>query len=545
MPLTPYSYRPATPPAADLPGLVGGSSHSRNASGASVCTLNSSPESVDNHAPTPYDRSPIQQLGPTLLPKIRTQDQYFEPLYQTSKIHRRAVSQTCVPPTRTKSVRPVPYRSSTSPPECISLISPLSATSTLQSGLSSGVNSAIASPITITPSLRRNLGHSRSISAGSIDDATLGRYGYPYRGQPTYVSAGYYSPSVLPGSSIYVPPSPVSRHSHLPYDLPEELQVGAPDEATMTLNEYLRAPNPQPSIVRQVSDVQGRGVHQQFWWDIRNILCWEDFNLDSILEIPSFPNFLSLPVNATAFPTPFIPQHRLHPASENELIKIVHDFYMLKINAASKITINAFRYVAMRMVNQREGPHFISNYQDDKEKTLHGNGLGRVVGLVKSYERWNTGMRLEAPHRKILYLKGLAHLQWCMREHKCRYGWIMTETELVCVRATTDENDRPFFGALDVAPTIELRTQEGLTACLALWYLHMLAKDDPLPGQSGWKLNVGAPAEMTRMHVMDEKDEGIPNPQMAEKRDAKRTRGWALHSDPWNKKKEGGKAWNR
>lgn len=281
------------------------------------------------------------------------------------------------------------------------------------------------------------------------------------------------------------------------------------------------------------------------WWDIRNLLTWDDFNLESILEIPSFPDFLSLPVNASAFPKPLIAQPRLRPVTEAALIEIVRDSYMVKVNAACKITINAYRYVAMRVAKEREGPHFVSNYQDDTEKTLFGNGRGRVVGLVKSYERWNTGMRLEPPHRKILYLKGLAHLQWCMREHQCRYGWIMTETELVCVRAATDENDTPFFGALELAPTVETRTQEGLTASLALWYLHMLAKENPLPGQSGWRLNVGAPAAMTRMHVMEEKDDGIPNPQIGEKRDAKRTRGWALPNDPWCKKKEGGKAWNR
>ena len=342
-----------------------------------------------------------------------------------------------------------------------------------------------------------------------------------------------------------MPPSPVLRHRLLPYELPEEQQCDAPNELTMTLNEYLRGQNPQPNIVRQVNTVLGRGLHWHCWWDIRNLRCWDDFTLESIQEIRSFPEFLSLPVNASAFPKPLIANSRLHPDSEAALVEIVRDFYMVKVNAALKVTINAFRHVAMRICKERDGPHFISNYQDDTEKTLAGNGRGHVVGLIKSYERWNTGMRHEAPHKKVVYLEGLSHLHRYMREHQCRYGFIMTETELVCARAATDENDMPYFGALELCPTIETRTQDGLTACLALWYLHMLAKDEPLPGQSGWKLNVGAPAAMTRTNVMEEKDKWIPEPQIGEKRDAKRRRGWVLPSDPWNRRREGGKVWNK
>ena len=270
---------------------------------------------------------------------------------------------------------------------------------------------------------------------------------------------------------------------------------------------------------------------------------WEDFTLETIKAIPGFANLLSIPVRAAAHPIPLIPQSRLQPDSEISLHDICRDFYAAKINAALKTSIGHFNHLSMRAEKSRDGPQFVSNYQNDVEKTLSGNGRGRVVGIVKSFDRWNTGMRLEAPHRKVIYLEGLAHLHRHMREHSCRYGFIMTEIELVCVRAGTD--DMPYFGFLELAPTVEMKTQEGLTACLALWYLHMLAKEEPLPGQCGWRLDVGAPAAMTRMHVMEEKDEWIPDPQMGEKRDAKRVRGWVMPNDPWNKRKESGKGWNK
>ena len=68
----------------------------------------------------------------------------------------------------------------------------------------------------------------------------------------------------------------------------------------------------------------------------------------------------------------------------------------------------------------------------------------------------------------------------------------------------------------------------------------MLAKEEPLPGQCSWKINVGPPAALTRSNVMEKKDDWIPNPQNGETREAKRVRGWVHPSDPWNRKKEGG-----
>ena len=246
---------------------------------------------------------------------------------------------------------------------------------------------------------------------------------------------------------------------------------------------------------------------------------------------------LNVPLPLTAFPKTDIQQRQLHPESELDLINLIRDFYMAKVNAAVKITQGAARHMVMRLGKDRDGPTFVSTYQDDYEKTISGNGRGRIVGIVRSYERWNSGMRSEAGQKKVYYLEGLSALHKHMRDHQCRYGFIMTETELVCVRAGTE--DTPYFGFLELAAIIETRAKEGLTAALALWWLHMLAKEEPLPGQCSWKLNVGAPAAMTRQHIIAEKDKWIPEPQMGEKREAKRVRGWVFPSDPWNKKREG------
>jgi hypothetical protein len=181
-------------------------------------------------------------------------------------------------------------------------------------------------------------------------------------------------------------------------------------------------------------------------------------------------------------------------------------------------------------------------------------------------------MRREGPARKVEYLRTLAHLQKCMRDHSCRYGFIMTEIELVCVRAGCDERGHPYFGFLEVAEPTEtkafarndsVRMDNGagditMTVTLALYYLLMLAKSTPLPGQPASFMDVGGSGALSRSKVWDGgngantlcidedgdveesgkdgKDKWIPEPQMGEKREARTVRGWVWPSDPWHKR---------
>jgi hypothetical protein len=424
------------------------------------------------------------------------------------------------------------------------LVSPQSATTTYSglsfgSGFDSTINSAVNSPVTFTP-YQRTICHSRSSSAPGIDDVTLGRYGYPYRQPPAYVTCGdaVWAPAVASSTFVVSPPA-LSRQGRSQVLIDDQLGFD-PNEPVSSVIDYFNCPNPAVDIVRHVSQGSGLNSRSHAWWDIRNLRSWEDFSLETIMETPDFPNLLKVSVPARNLPVPYIAPNRLRPETESGLVEIIRDFYMTKVNAALTTTQGS-RHVSMRLGREREGATFVANYEDDVQRTITGNGQGRVVGIVRSYERWNTGLRTEATHKKVEYLEGLAHLHWLMREHQCRYGFIMTETELVCARAGTDET--PYFGFLELAPTIETRTQGGLTACVALWYLHMLAKDEPLPGQCGWKLSIGAPAALTRKRVMKEKDSWIPQPGVKEKRMAKVKRGWIMPEDPWSRKREVGKVW--
>jgi hypothetical protein len=175
-----------------------------------------------------------------------------------------------------------------------------------------------------------------------------------------------------------------------------------------------------------------------------------------------------------------------------------------------------------------------------------GKPTARVVGLVKSFDRFNTGMRAEGNVKRVEYLRGLAHLHHAMREHGCRYGFILTEIELVFVRNGADHT--PHFGFLEVG-SVQLANSDDcevvdgpqdarMTACLALWGLCMLAGDEPMPGHAHWKAEIGAPADGTRRKALA-RDSWMPQPQLAEKREAKRSRGWILPECPVGRKEVG------
>ena len=200
--------------------------------------------------------------------------------------------------------------------------------------------------------------------------------------------------------------------------------------------------------------------------------------------------------------------------------------------------------------NDTKLPDFRANYQSDIEKTVYGDGRGRVVGLVRSWTQWNSGQRNGGPAEQVRYLETLSRLHYFMREHGCRYGFIMSEIELVCVRAggpPSPETSFPLFGYLELSAPIRMATsgknEDGsiqMTTGLALWYLHMLAKEQPLEGQLHWRMEVGAPADLSRQHHKKLRDPWMPKIHTVdERRKAKTARGWTYPDEPLNKKETG------
>ncbi|KAF2426327.1 hypothetical protein EJ08DRAFT_378774 [Tothia fuscella] len=431
-------------------------------------------------------------------------------------------------------------------------------------------------------------GHSRSASASSVDEATIWRHGYPtqYRQIPQYVTA---SPLTNASTAMSAPPMQTSISAGPTFTMrqepafpveeefnfntfPHDMAAFTPEPAafshessmiqqeTTSMLSYLTTANPSPALIaRSVTGDFAKRNKDWWWWDVRTIRSWADFDINTIMAVPGFQQTLHVPIYSAGLPHPS--RACAPPETEHNLRAVYRDFLATKINAALKITPGDSQLVIQAINSSSNNPYpmadFISSYASDYMVTQHNDPRGRLVGLVMPYQHWNTAMRTEAPAKQVAYLHGLSHLHRVMREHGCRYGFIITEIEFLSVRIgandeayrpsanpnVPDEGPLPWFGFLETAAPISLSTHgldpktnaPRLTAGLALWYLHMLAKDEPLPGQPGWKIGVGGPAARTRQHCLD-RDAWMPKITQHDTRPAKNCRGWVFPTDPFHKK---------
>jgi hypothetical protein len=300
--------------------------------------------------------------------------------------------------------------------------------------------------------------------------------------------------------------------------------------------------NPAASLVRTVSfPMRDPGI-RHFWWDIRSVRPWS-LTARTIFSLPGASALLTTPVPA-ALLLPGAMSSR-HPETEASLHAIYASYYLPKLNAALAMSSSRPLHLSVPAKPAKD-MLFVANAQGESScaaAMFGGKPSARVVGLVRSFDRFNTGMRVEGNVKRVEYLRGLAALHHAMREHSCRYGFILTEIEVVLVRCGTEAT--PFFGELEVT-SVQLAVtadDEGaaetpLTACLALWGMCQLAGDEAPPGHPTWKTEIGAPAEGTRRKAKP-RDSWMPQPQLAEKREAKRSRGWVWPEDAIGRKELG------
>jgi hypothetical protein len=531
------SCEPSTPPNFSFdPSLLEipyNAGHARSSSHGSVysmvSTAESTPDSVSTRMTTPSRASPpIRTHGPLLLPKIRSQDQAIEspPKRIRTSPAPAIIARTAFRPTHTRSF---------TNPEPISFN--VSFSSQPEEHASS---SLLCSPVTFA----QDSTHSRRASTCSIDNGAVEKFGFPtYRQLPSYVPAA--GQQVAADSFMY--PSYAPR-------APSPLSLAAtPDPAPSTnLMTYLTAPNPAPSLVRTLSFPLRDPHAKHFWWDVRQIRPWTAFNASTILSLPGASALLSCPVPAPILLTPAISNR--HPETEAALHGIYANYYLPKLNSALAISSNRPITLTVPAKSSQSFNEllFIGNAAGESATAaamFGGKPTARMVGIVRSFDRFNTGMRVEGNIKRVEYLRGLAAVHHAMREHGCRYGFILTEIELVIVRNGAEAT--PHFGYLEVTsvqlaaamPESEVgdancETEVPLTACLALWGLAMMADDEPVSCQAHWKAEIGAPAEGTRRKALP-RDDWMPQPQLAEKREAKRARGWVWPEDAIGRKELG------
>ncbi|EPE09246.1 sialidase-like protein [Ophiostoma piceae UAMH 11346] len=368
---------------------------------------------------------------------------------------------------------------------------------------------------------------------GTIPAEFLGAAQWQYPQQALYSQSQTRAASPLSVASASPPPEPVVSISQASLSQAPQVQISQTPQTT-SLVSYLSQQNPAPALVRTISYPLRDPNTKHYWWDVRQVRTWSAFSASSLTGLPGADAVLSCSVPLSLLPTPALARTALHPETESDLHALCAAHYLPRVNAALALS----------------SPH------PHTRRALCGRPTARVVGLVKSFDRFNTGMRAEGGAtnniKKVEYLRGLAHLHFLMREHSCRYGFILTEIELVVVRSGTEAT--PLFGQMEVArvPLAALGSDADLaktrlTANLALWGLCMLASDEMAAAAQqssdasllcSHSTHIGAPAEGTRRKAA-ERDAWMPPPQLAEKRAAKRARGWVMPEDAVGRKEMG------
>ncbi|KAJ4155792.1 hypothetical protein LMH87_001021 [Akanthomyces muscarius] len=499
------------------------SRHARSSSKASsiysaVSAAESAADSVCTRMTTPPRASPpIRQHGPLLLPKIRPQDQQIS--NPVTPAHRM---QTMTPPQRkiSKKKRASHTRSQTNPEAISSMaMSHLAFSHPVQQ------QAVMCSPM----SLPRDLDSRRSSTCSAVDATVIDDYSF-----------SSYHMGFMPGE--YSMPHDYGYQFAPRATSPLSMASTPEPTASLSLLSFLTSPSPAASLVRTVSYPLRDPNTKHFWWDARNVRQWSSFNMAAIMTLPGASGLLSTPVPAPLLPEPSFSAR--HPETEASLHAIYASYYLPKLNSALAISSNRPLQLSVpnRIPANMNEQLFVGNVAGDSSTAaamFGGKPTARVVGIVRSFDRFNTAMRVEGNIKRVEYLRGLAAIHHAMREHSCRYGFILTEIELVIVR--NGKETVPNFGELDVtsiplnaaAPDCDLSQVQPeslpLTACLALWGLCQIASDSSC-GWAPYKTEIGAPVEGTRRKAL-KRDDWIPQPQLAEKREAKRARGWTWPED--------------
>ncbi|KAM0343131.1 hypothetical protein ACHAPU_008879 [Fusarium lateritium] len=512
------------------------SGHSRSSSRASVysaISAQSDHDSLCSRLTTPPRASPaVRQHGPLLLPKIRSQDQDID---ATPCGHYRMTTPPAPNPSRHS-------RSYTNPESLSITFDTPGSIASVNTSFSSQPDDTLSASLLASPAnFATHISGSHSRRASSLDATTIDRYGYPtYR----------HMPSFMPVTPQQQPDYGFAAYSYSPRAQSPLSLAATPDPTPNTnLLSFLTSSNPAASLVRHISFPVRDATTKHFWWDVRNIRSWSSFNASTILSLPGAPILLTNPVPAPLLPQPVFTSR--HPENEAQLHSIYASHYLPKLNSA--LAMSSTRPLHLSVPPKTTGMNdllFVANAAGESATAaamFGGKPTARVVGLVRSFDRFNTGMRVEGNIKRVEYLRGLAAIHHAMREHGCRYGFILTEIELVLVRNGTANT--PFFGDLEVtsvqlaasAPEGDASTlphETPLTACLALWGLCQLASDDTPAGNAHWRAEIGAPAEGTRRKAQS-RDSWMPQPQLAEKREAKRSRGWVWPEDAIGRKELG------
>ncbi|KAJ9322391.1 hypothetical protein DTO027B5_128 [Paecilomyces variotii] len=224
------------------------------------------------------------------------------------------------------------------------------------------------------------------------------------------------------------------------------------------------------------------------WTDIHGIGIWNDFSLTTIRNrYGRLLNAVRLPRN----PMSGSPVRAI--TAENPLRSKISELVLPRVR-------RALRAGFMHLGNQN-GITPLSFDVGEYARTIHqfkpdiayfvdglpeGSANNRAPGDIKPSWKWRSAWVDSLNHiDRSEFRQALSQVNWYMKQHRSRYGFILTDCELVVFRRL-DNN-----GNLQLARPISF-TQYGnsqnprMTVLLALWYLGMLAAQDQ--GADRWDM---------------------------------------------------------
>ncbi|OJD24728.1 hypothetical protein ACJ73_03907 [Blastomyces percursus] len=249
------------------------------------------------------------------------------------------------------------------------------------------------------------------------------------------------------------------------------------------LNYLMVAP---PSLPTQNTNKTPNTTNPNYsWGDINSVGQWPEFTYTHIMHhygtLLQQVQIASEPMpNSTPQPINTEPMFALH----------FNTYIQSRLRRALRV---GFQRLAPQLANLHLTPitvdigdaaTIIDNYRPDIAFFRAGSALNsspnRCPGDLKVSWKWGSGYRTSlVPGDRREFLQVLSQVNYYMGQHRTRYGFVLSDTELVPIKRL-DEN-----GNLLVAQAIpwEAKGPGRLTILLGLWYLGMLGVAD-----NDWRL---------------------------------------------------------
>ncbi|KAK2809755.1 hypothetical protein FQN50_003600 [Emmonsiellopsis sp. PD_5] len=236
-----------------------------------------------------------------------------------------------------------------------------------------------------------------------------------------------------------------------------------------------------PGLPTQETNKTSNTTNDQYnWRQINSVGPWSEFTYASIIQ---HYGTLLQQVQVTCEPMPDSPAQAIN--TEPMFAMRFNTYVQSQLRRALRA---GFQHLAPQLANLHltcitvdigDAAQIINNFRPDIAFFRDGSTLNsspnRCPGDLKVSWKWGSDWAVVgSPTDRAEYLQVLSQVNFYMKQHNARYGFVLTDTELVPVKRL-DAN-----GNLLVARAIpwEVAGPGRLTILLGLWYLGMLGAAD-------------------------------------------------------------------